>query len=106
MFLPAARYYRPVQAAGPTTVASHRMADGVTATENRRRARPRCRRIPNHAPDDVGRLPASAELHQLCELLAPPALAHGHLVARVLPAYRPGAGAGQISSRLFRRPAL
>ena len=59
-----------------------------------------------HAPDDPGRLPAGAELHQSGELLAPSAVAHRHLVGGLLPAHRPRAGAGQVSSRLLRRPAV
>src|SRR5690242_19613591 len=54
------------------------------------------------APDDPGRVPAGAELHQHRELVAPSGLAHRQLVARVLPAPRPRAGGGQIPPRLLR----
>src|SRR3989442_422247 len=59
-----------------------------------------------HAPDDLGRLPAGAELHEPREFLATPAVAHGYLVAGLLPAYRPGARGGQVPPRLFRRPLV
>src|SRR5438034_2000916 len=54
---------------------------------------------PDNAPDDLGRLPAGAELHESPEFLAPSAFAHRYLVRGLLPAYWPGAGGGQVPSR-------
>src|SRR5215813_9898302 len=61
---------------------------------------------PDNAPDDLGRLPASAELHESSELLAPSTFAHGYLVRGLLPPYWPGAGGGEVPSRLLRRPVI
>src|SRR5215471_19723642 len=61
---------------------------------------------PDNAPDDLGRLPASAELHESSGFVAPSAFAHGYLVRGLLSAYRPGAGGGKVPSRLLRRPLI
>src|SRR5215831_13612925 len=64
------------------------------------------RRKAADAPDDPGRVPAGAELHQHRELVAPPRVAHRQLVARFLPPHRPRAGGGEIPPRFFRRPPV
>src|SRR5262249_16980682 len=61
---------------------------------------------PDNAPDDLGRLPASAELHESSGFVAPSALAYGYLVRGLLSAYRSGAGGGEVPSRLLRRPVI
>jgi tripartite-type tricarboxylate transporter receptor subunit TctC len=61
------------------------------------RAQYRCSRAPN----DLDRLPASAELHEPREFLAPSTVTNRLLVAGLLPAHRKGARAWEVRSRLF-----
>src|SRR5262249_176115 len=61
---------------------------------------------PDNAGDGLGRLPGGGELDESPELLAPSAFAHRYLVGGLLPAYWPGAGGGQVPSRLLRRPVV